>query len=222
MKVLLIGGGGGLGREMVAQLQESGHEVLALSRSSKLRLDLKHPLEEHTYNTVRYAAKKLGGVDALIVSSGLSRQTSALTPMADTEDLMRVNYTSVVTCYRAALRSLLRSRGKVILVSSTVVRPPGAVWLAHYAAAKGALEAWFTSESKRLAKHGVGMCIVRPGWFTGGMADGLTCDTRAKAERAIPMGRFGTTEEVADFTLSFLERSNWCIAGRVFEATGGA
>jgi 3-oxoacyl-[acyl-carrier protein] reductase len=222
MKVLLIGGSRGLGLEMYSRLVNDGHDVLTLSRTSTWKLDLKKMSEGLIYNTVRYAGKRLGGVDALIVSSGLSYETGALTRMSDTADLMRVNYESVVTCYRAALRPLLRSKGKVILVSSTVARPPSAVWLTHYAASKAALEGWFIGESRRLARKGLGMCIVRPGWFTDGMADNLEPATKARSERAIPMGRFGTAAEVADFTLSFLDRSNWCIAGRTFEATGGA
>lgn len=217
MNVVLVGGNRGLGKRLKDKLDlDPAAYVTQLGRP---RLDL-YDDERRIENTVRHFAPKV--IDALVISSGLAIETPYNAREADFYKMLKVNFLGPLAVYRACVRGLLRARGKVILVSSTVTRRPSAQWLAHYAASKGALEGWAAAESRRLAKHDIGMCVVRPGWFTDGMADNLHPATRARSERAIPMRRFGTREEVAQFIVSLLTQSNWCLAGQTFDITGGA
>lgn len=217
MNVVLVGGNRGLGETLKTKI-DLGPDAY-LTQLSRPRLDLTSP-EAVIENTVRhYAPRK---IDALVISSGLAIETGVFAREADFRSMLQVNFLGPLAVYRACLRGLLRARGKVILVSSTVTRRPSAQWLAHYAASKGALEGWAIAESRRLAKHGVAMCVVRPGWFANGMADNLDFKTADRARRSIPMGRFGWREEVAYFIHSLLFQSNWCLAGQTYEVTGGA
>jgi 3-oxoacyl-[acyl-carrier protein] reductase len=221
MKILLIGGSKGLGQIIYEKLGYF-HSIITMSRhSTEYTLDLNWS-EEKIQKAVKKAIRDLGGCDVLIVSSGYTKQTGPLVPEAEAQKLLKINYLGPMVVYKTVLRSLLKSKGKAIFVSSTVVRKPSASWLAHYAASKGALEAWAIPESKRAAEHGIGVCVVRPGWFNEGMADGLRCDTKRKAAKAIPFKRFGERKEIAEFISSLLYQSNWVIAGSVYEMTGGA
>jgi NAD(P)-dependent dehydrogenase (short-subunit alcohol dehydrogenase family) len=124
--------------------------------------------------------------------------------------------------FRAAQKHLLKAGGKACFITSTVARPPGAGGLGVYAGTKGALHSWIQSESRRQIKHGVAMFAVSPGWFKSPMTAAMDPALVKRVTNAIPAKRFGESREIADFTLALLAQSNWCLAGRIYECSGGA
>lgn len=220
MRIIIIGGSAGLGEQIVAELN-SEHEVLAMSRKSDYPLDLRW--DERTIKmNIDAAVRRLGGLDALVVSSGMGIYTGPTISTDVLKDVLQVNCVGPIAVYRAVQRHLLRSKGKAIFISSTVSRKPGAGGLAYYAASKGAINSWVISESRRAIKHGVGLCVVSPGWFESPMTDEIKSELKTAITKAIPARRFGTANEVAKFTTNLLNQSNWCLAGQIFEVSGGA
>jgi len=223
MRIILVGGNKGLGKSLVDMLEwdYETYQVKLVNRKEYKTFDLRDP-EEAIKSVIQEAIAELGGCDALVVSSGAGAYAPVTVKQDKVEEYMKVNFIGPTTCFRAAQRALLRSRGKAIFISSTVARRPGSAGLSYYAATKGAMNSWIQSEARRQAKHGVALCAVSPGFFDSPMTDDIAPKLKEASTKAIPFGRFGTCREVADFTLSLLHQSNWCLAGSIFEVSGGA
>jgi len=219
MKILLIGGSKGLGEELIAQLQD--HEVLALYRTSSPPLDLTWEASK-IKETIRMAIDILDGIDVLLVSAGVGAYLSPLPKEEDVENLFRTNVLGVMAVYQGALKGLLKSKGKAVLVSSTCARRPGSGGLSYYGSSKAALNAFVMNEGRRAARHGVALCSVSVGFFESPMTKDMVPALKEATVKAIPFGRWGHKEEIAAFIASLVWQSNWCLAGSNFELSGGA
>jgi NAD(P)-dependent dehydrogenase (short-subunit alcohol dehydrogenase family) len=227
MRVLVIGGSSGIGAAIVARLEADGHQVVALSRSAKHALDLSDT-DENIERAVRDAIRSWSGgsdwpdsLDALIVSSGMGAYMGPLEHRVERlTQLFRVNTIGPIVAYRSALRALMRAQGRVIFVTSTVARRPGARDLGAYAATKAALHAFVMCEAKQLAPHGVAMNALAPGWVETPMTAEIKPAKRAAIEKAIPMGRMATPLEVAVFAVQMLTWPHYATGG-VHEISGG-
>jgi len=220
MRVVLIGGSKGLGLEIRSQLEKAGHTVLALSRNSTLPLDLTWE-EDKIKSAMKQALGTLGGIDWLVISSGLGSFERPDVEDEKVKEIFQTNLFGVLAAYRACLKELKKSQGKVCFISSTCARKPGSGGLSYYAASKGGLNSFVLNEAKRLAKDGVGMFSVSPSWFDSPMTEELVPEVKDAAIKAIPFGRFGTVAEIAEAVVSMLRWSNWCVAGSNFELSGG-
>lgn len=232
-KILLIGGSKGLGEELLCVLtRHTEDHVIYACRSRSSFADIKNKLEwleldltwesQEVAAAVRRAAYILGGLDVLIVSSGLGAFHQVLVGDSVIKEIFQINVFGPLAVYRTAIKYLLKSKGKAIFVTSTASRKPGSGGLSLYAASKGAINSWVISEGRRAARGGVGLCAVSPGYFESPMVSGLMTPVRNAATKAIPYGRFGGTGEIALFIKSLLDQSNWSIAGSIFELSGGA
>jgi 3-oxoacyl-[acyl-carrier protein] reductase len=219
-KILIVGGSKGLGRKVHVDLN-SYHDVVAVSRTSPIPVDLSGDAER-IKSGVGAAIHQLGGLDAVVVSSGQGAYHNPLVSADSIEKMFRVNTIGPMIVYQAALKHLLKSKGKMIVVTSTAARRPGSGGLSVYAATKGALHSWVISEGRRLAKKGVALCAVAPGWFASDMTDTIKPEVAAANVRGIPFGRYGTVDEISSFITGLLDQSNWCLAGQIFELSGGA
>lgn len=221
MKILLVGGSKGLGAAIHEQAWDAGYKVVARSRSTDPPLDMAWPGAK-IKSTLRQAVQELGGLDALVVSSGLGAYHKILVDEEKIRQIFQVNVFGPMACYRACLPYLIRSKGKMVVITSTAARRPGSGGLSLYAAAKGALNSWVISEGRRAAKEEVALCAVAPGFFWSEMTDAMNPKLMDATTRAIPFGRWGEAEEIARLTVDLLGQSNWCLAGQIYECSGGA
>lgn len=223
MRVVLVGGNKGLGEAIKwrLKLNEHEYEYRAVTRKVCPGFDLTAQESVIRY-IIQDAINDMGGCEALIVSAGSGAYLKPTVSQDTVEEMMKVNFIGPTTCFRAAQKALLKSKGKAVFVSSTVARRPGSGGLSYYAATKGAMNSWVQSEGRRQAKHGVALCAVSPGFFKSPMTDEINPRVRMASEKAIPYGRFGTCDEIAEFTVGLLHQSNWCLAGSIYELSGGA
>jgi NAD(P)-dependent dehydrogenase (short-subunit alcohol dehydrogenase family) len=198
-----------------------GNVVTTLSRSTKPALDVEWN-EKKIKEAVGNAIKDMGGLDVLIVSSGLGAYMTPTASDADVKKMYQTNVFGPMTVFKACQKALLKSKGKALFISSTCARRPGSGGLSVYGSTKAAMNSWVQNEGRRQAKHGIALAAVAPGWFDSPMTDTLKLPVREAAEKAIPFGRFGSVGEVAKFTVDLLNQSNWVLAGQVFECSGGA
>jgi NAD(P)-dependent dehydrogenase (short-subunit alcohol dehydrogenase family) len=220
-KILLIGGSTGLGQALAEQLSWD-NEVVCLSRQSDSPLDLRWDEPEIAAATKRGIDRLGGTLDSLVVSSGMGAYYAPLTSVNMAKDIMQVNYFGPVVVFKSCLKALLLSRGNACFITSTVARKPGAGGLGYYAASKGAVHSWITSEARRVGEKGISMFAVCPGWFDSPMTEELHPKIKEKAAAAIPFKRFGSPGEIASFTAALLSQSNWTTNGSIYECSGGA
>lgn len=224
MRILLVGGTKGLGEAIKSKLDFVGPptKVLCMSRSSSYpNCDLRWE-DRIIKQAVRDGITVLGGLDTLLVSSGMGAYKGPLASDAEIKDMFQVNVFGPMSVFKACQKELLKNQGKAIFVSSTCSRRPGSGGLSVYGSTKAALNSWVMSEARRQAKHEIGMCTISPGWFDSPMTDELNPKVREAAEKSIPFGRFGEVDEIAKFIISLINQSNWCLAGSNFEVSGGA
>jgi 3-oxoacyl-[acyl-carrier protein] reductase len=163
----------------------------------------------------------MGGIDNFVVSAGYGLHNSPIGNNDDVEKLVRVNYIGAMYAFRGAYKALLKSKGKACFITSTCSRRPGSGGLSVYGSAKAGINGFVVNEGRRAARKGVALFSVSPGWFDSDMTAQLLPEVRAAAEKSIPFGRFGTMEEIAEFTTALFRLSNWCLAGQIFEVSGG-
>jgi 3-oxoacyl-[acyl-carrier protein] reductase len=223
MKSIIIGGTKGIGASIFNK--HPGGRYLAMSRSKGADerwryIDLRGT-DFDIQNSMKLAIQDLDGLDNLVISSGMG---AYLGPLQMTHDrileLMQVNVFGPISAYLACRRALVKSRGKVIFISSSVA-DNGARGLSVYAATKGAINSFVRSEAKTAAKLGYAVCAVAPGWCETPMTAELDQDLRAAILKYIPEGRMARPDEIADFVMALLGQSNWVLQGQIFTATGG-
>ena len=179
-RVLLAGASSGLGEALAQALSARGASlVLGARRSDRLAavaaectaaevlpLDVTAGVEELVAKSAEAAALLGGGVDVLCYAAGVGQRTMAAeTSAAAHETVMATNFEGAVALSRALLPQMVeRESGHVIVVSS-VQGFFGQPARSSYAASKAALVGYFDSVRAEVAKHGVGVTVVAPGYI---------------------------------------------------------
>jgi 3-oxoacyl-[acyl-carrier protein] reductase len=172
---------------------------------------------------VKEAINKLSGVDNIICSAAMGSYNGIMVGDATIEKLFKQNVFGPLAVYRAAVRPMIKQKfGRIIYITSISARKPGAGDLSLYAATKGAINSWVISESRRVAKAGIGLCAVAPGFFESPMTQNIDPVIKEKSTRAIPFKRFGEVGEIASFVESLTNQTPWVLSGSIYEASGGA
>lgn len=164
----------------------------------------------------RTVTEKIGPVDILVNNAGIAliRRIDDLTE-ADFDQTISVNLKSAFLCTQAVLPHMrAQSWGRIVNISSGAARGAGGVGL-HYNASKAGMEGLTRGYAARLVKQGITVNAVAPSLIETDMVkSGL-----ASAPTRIPLGRFGTSEEVAQVVLMLI--GNAYMTGQTIALSGG-
>jgi 3-oxoacyl-[acyl-carrier protein] reductase len=158
---------------------------------------------------------ELGTVDILVNNAGIAivRGVDDLTE-SDFDRTMAVNLKSAFLCIQAVLPGMrARKWGRIVNVSSGAARGGGAIGV-HYNASKAGMEGLTRGYAARLVKEGITVNAVAPSLIETDMMRG-----RPELAQRIPLGRFGTPEEVANAALMVL--GNDYMTGQTITLNGG-
>jgi 3-oxoacyl-[acyl-carrier protein] reductase len=165
---------------------------------------------------LRTVTEKLGAPDILINNAGIAliRGIDDLTE-ADFDQTIAVNLKSVFLCTQAVLPHMrAQSWGRIVNISSGAARGAGGVG-AHYNASKAGMEGLTRGYAARLVKQGITVNAVAPSLIETDMVRSGV----ASAPTRIPLGRFGTSEEVAQVVLMLI--GNGYMTGQTVALSGG-
>jgi 3-oxoacyl-[acyl-carrier protein] reductase len=198
-------------------IAKSGTKVAAL------QVDLQEA--ENARLLVRQAEALLGPIDILVNNAGslIERKPILELPSQTWKDVMRLNLDSAFVCSQAVAPGMVaRGRGSIINIVSIAGRNGGGPGAAAYATAKGALITFTKALAKELAPRGLRVNAVSPGVIDTPFHEVFsTPEMIANFVRTIPMGRVGSSLEVATAIAFLASDAASYITGETIEVNGG-
>ena len=170
---------------------------------------------------VQAIQKELGGLDVLVNNAGITRDGLLLRMSEEDFDrVLDVNLKGAFNFIRAAARSLMKSGGRIVNITS-VVGLTGNAGQANYAASKAGLIGLTRSVAKELAGRGVCVNAVAPGFIDTDMTAALDEKSKSALLAEIPLGRIGRPEEIADLVAFLAGPAGAYITGQTLVVDGG-
>lgn len=162
-----------------------------------------------------------GAIDVLVNNAGISH-IGLLTDMTreEWEHLMAVNVSSVFSSCKCVIPEMIRRKAGHIINISSVWGSAGASCEVAYSASKGAVNAFTKGLAKELAPCGIPVNAIACGVIDTDMNVCLNREERLALEAEIPVGRYGTPDEVADLTY-FLAGCSPYLTGQILTLDGG-
>ena len=155
-------------------------------------------------------------------NDGIARDALVLRMKSEEwEQTLAINLSAVFRLTKGCLRHMLRERrGRIVSIGS-VVGAVGNAGQAHYSAAKAGLVGFTKALAREVATRNITVNTVAPGFIDTDMTAALNEAQRAAYLAQIPMGRFGTVEEVAQAVIFLVSPSAAYITGQTLHVNGG-
>lgn len=176
---------------------------------------------------VSYAVRSLGRLDVLVVNAGIwNSEDAPIETLSERQwdEMIRVNLKSAYAVTHSAVPAMIAQKSGRIIVLSSTAGQRGEAFHSHYAASKGAVISFVKSLATELARFGILVNCVAPGWVDTDMSRPVLA-TRAGARfatSAIPLGRVGTPAEIAGPILFLASDLATFVTGEVLNVNGGA
>jgi len=235
---VVTGAGRGIGRAIALKLAGAGADVVCVSRTeanSQKVTDEVAALGRKSWSVavdvgdtmaVESAVAKIledtGGVNILINNAGVTRD-GLLMRMSeeDWDTVLDTNLKGAFTMTKAFTRPLRKAENARIINIASVVGLTGNAGQANYAASKAGLIGFTKSCAKELAKSGVTVNAIAPGFIATDMTDELSDRVKDAIKTNIPMGEFGAVEDIAAAALYLASPCARYVTGQVLTVDGG-
>jgi 3-oxoacyl-[acyl-carrier protein] reductase len=197
-----------------AEIAESG------ARTSAIVADVSKP--DQVNAMVETAIRDFGAIDILINNAAIDNAALVVDmPLGQWREMLDVNLTSVFLCCSAALPSMIaRGKGRIVNVGSNLALK-GGERLAHYCAAKAGVHGFTRALALEVARHGISVNTVAPGPVETEMLYSLPEDWLAAKKAELPLGRFGTVDEIVPAILLLASDSASFFVGSTINVSGG-
>ena len=210
-------------RAREAEAEAVAAQVRALGReSAALRVELAD--RSAVDSTVQELAAEWGAIDLFVGNAGIwPSEEAAVRDMPDERwsRTMAENIDGMFYSTRAALRAM-PDGGRIVLISSTAGQR-GEAMHADYAASKGAMISFVKSVAIEVARRGITVNSVAPGWVDTEMCeDPFAGGGRDRIAAAIPVGRIASVDDIAAPVVFLCTRGARHITGEIFNVNGGS
>jgi 3-oxoacyl-[acyl-carrier protein] reductase len=202
--------------EVVAQIEEAGGKAIAVGG------DVAEP--EQARALVERTIEELGGLHVLVNNAGIAKDGLIFTMEAqDWLDVMRVNFGGTFNCTRAAMGHLMAQGAGVIVNVSSVMSERAWVGEANYSASKGAINSFTRCSALELAKFGVRVNAVLPGFTPTELVAGVLAKDGGRAIRQlIPLRDFATPQQIAGVVAFLAGPDAGHMTGELVRVDGGS
>lgn len=166
--------------------------------------------------------KSFGRLDILVNNAGITRDSLLLRMKEeDWDSVININLKGAFLCSKEAVKIMTRQRyGRIVNISS-VVAFIGNSGQVNYSASKAGIVGLTKTIAKEYASRGITANAVAPGFIMTAMTEALPEDVKEEMRKAIPMGRFGTVEDVAGAVIFLSSPESGYITGQVIHVNGG-
>ncbi|HEY5408475.1 MAG TPA: 3-oxoacyl-[acyl-carrier-protein] reductase [Ginsengibacter sp.] len=237
---IVTGGSRGIGESIVLKLAENGAHIAFtyVSSDEKAKL-LEEKLKTFGVNAKAYKSnagsyeeceamvsdvvKTFGSVDVCVNNAGISKDNLLLRMTPEQwDEVMTTNLKSVFNMTKQVIRPMMKSRKGSIINMSSIVGMRGNAGQSSYAASKAGIIGFTKSIAAELGSRNVRCNAIAPGFIETDMTHYLKEGEAAKSFLdKIPLGRFGSAEEIANVTLFLASDLSSYVTGQVISACGG-
>ncbi len=232
---LVTGASGGIGGAIARRLHGQGAAVTISGTRLEALEALAGDLGERAYvvpcdladaaqtaDLVGQAEAAMGQLDILVNNAGLTRDNLAMR-MKDEEwaRVLEVNLTAGFRLARASLRGMMKRRWGRIVAITSIVGTTGNPGQANYAASKAGMAGLTKALAQEVASRGITVNCLAPGFIETAMTAELDGQQQEKLLSAIPMGRMGTPQDVADAAVFLCSNEAGYITGQTLHVNGG-
>ena len=239
---IVTGGARGIGEAIVLKLAEHGAQV-AFTYVNDSSADKAKALEEklsalgikakaYKSNASLFAEgetfvsgviKEFGTVDVCVNNAGISKDNLLLRMTPEQwDEVITVNLKSVFNITKQVIRPMMKVKKGSIINMSSIIGIRGNAGQASYAASKAGIIGFTKSMALELGSRNIRCNAIAPGFIETDMTSYLTeGDTAKPFLDKIPLGRFGTAEEIADTALFLASDMSAYITGQVISICGG-
>ena len=226
--VLVIGGGRGIGAEIVRQMAEAGDRVAVTYRSTvpeegvlAVRCDVTSP--EEIDAAVAVVEAENGLVEVLVYVAGTTADALLMRMERPAwDEVLATNLTGAYEATKRVVRGMTRLKSGRLVYVSSAVGMAGEVGQANYAASKAGLIGFARSMARELGRKGITANVVAPGLTATEMTSALTEDQMARLLPRIPLGRMAQPAEIAEVVRFVASPAASYMTGAIIPVDGGA
>jgi 3-oxoacyl-[acyl-carrier protein] reductase len=210
---LVTGASRGIGRAIALRLAARGARVACVATTAERAAEVQAACQALGAQAMAYGVdvsasapvselvasvqKELGGLDILVNNAGITRDQLLLRMTEEDFDrVVDVNLKGTFNFIRAAARTLMKSHGRIVNITS-VVGVTGNAGQANYAASKAGVIGLTRSVAKELASRGVCVNAIAPGFIATDMTSAIDPKAAEALTNMIPLARIGAPEEIA-------------------------
>lgn len=236
---LVTGGGRGIGRAISLRLASMGALVYVnfVSRSQAAE-ETKDAIQaaggkaeiigfnvadnEDVQAAVKRITKETGGIDILVNNAGITRDgLMAIMKEADWDAVLDTNLKGAFLCAKAAARAMMKKRwGRIVNISS-VSGFAGNAGQVNYSAAKAGLIGMTKAIAREYASRNITVNSVAPGYIETEMTEALNDESQTKIKTDIPLGCFGTVDDIAGAVAYLVSEDGRYLTGQTLHVNGG-
>ncbi|OHE54838.1 MAG: 3-oxoacyl-[acyl-carrier-protein] reductase [Thermodesulfovibrio sp. RBG_19FT_COMBO_41_18] len=235
---IVTGGARGIGKAIAEGLAKSGVDLVIAGRNLDaanetaaaltafgvkamgVKLDVSNSEEvEKTFEGIR---KEFQRIDILINNAGITKD-GLLLRMSEAawDSVININLKGVFLCSREAIKDMAKQRyGRIVNITS-VAAFMGNPGQANYSASKAGIVGFTKTIAREYAIRGITVNAVAPGFIETAMTDVLSDRVKEEMKKLIPLGRFGTVEDVANAVIFLASPDSGYITGQVIHVNGG-
>ena len=203
------------------EAEKTAGEINALGRNS-LALEMDVTDFSKVEEGINKILDKFTKVDILVNNAGITKDNLILRMgQVEWDAVLNVNLKGTFNCIKAASKIMIKQRyGRIINIAS-IIGVIGNAGQANYSASKAGIIALTKTAARELASRNVNVNAVAPGFIQTEMTAKLPEDIRQKMKEAIPLGRFGSPEDVAAVSLFLASEEASYITGQTIIVDGG-
>jgi 3-oxoacyl-[acyl-carrier protein] reductase len=200
--------------EVVAEIQAAGGEAQAV------QADVSDFAQAEAL--IKQAVASFGSLDILVNNAGTTRDMLIMMmPEDDWDIVLRTNLKSAFNCSKAAVKVMMRKRYGRIINMTSVSGLMGNAGQTNYSASKAGLVGLTKALAREVAARNITVNAVAPGFVPTALTNGLPEELREASLKVIPLGRWGTAEEVAHAVAFLASDEAAYITGQVLAVDGG-
>lgn len=200
--------------QTVAEIEKTGRKGIALqvdvSRGKQVEAAMKQ------------VNSSLGRIDILVNNAGITRDNLIMRlKEEDWDQVIDTNLKGVFLCTKAVIRTMMKQKSGRIINISSVVGVMGNPGQANYVAAKAGVLGLTKTTAKELASRGITVNAIAPGFIETDMTAVLDEQVKQQMLGVIPLGRFGSAQDVAETVKFLASDAASYITGQTIHVDGG-